>query len=371
MDIALIVAIVALLGVVGFLAYQIQQMQKSDDSETEKERTQLLFQQLNDLKNTFSEKFTAQERAILEKFSLQDKSLNQQSRSMADSQQKMFSESSKLIEAVTKKLTELDNTNKRVVGFAEQMKSLENILKNPKHRGVLGEIFLENVLENVLGPGLYKMQYAFSNGEAVDAAILLKDQVIPIDSKFSLEKYNQLMQAADMQERTRIEKEFRSDVKKRIDETSKYVRPEEGTTDFAFMYIPAEGIYHSLLVNNVGVSVNTQNLIEYAYSKKVLIVSPSSFLAYLQTVLQGLNQQQMAEGVKEIQKNVAQLGKHINAFDDKMQKMGNHLGTTVSMYNQSYREFKKIDKDVYKITDKTVGGQIDIMELEKPSVESS
>lgn len=367
METILIIAVLILLGLVGYLVIQMKSLQKPQG---EDETTKLLFQQMNDLKNTFSEKLTAQERALLEKFSQQDKSLHEQTKSLSQSQQKMFSESSQLIESVTKKLTELDSTNKRVVGFAEQMQSLENILKNPKHRGVLGEYFLESMLSSVLAPNLYQMQYKFNNGELVDAVVFMHDQIIPIDSKFSLEKYNQIMQETDSQNREKLEKEFRNDVKKRIDETSKYVRPEENTMEFAFMYVPAEGVYHNLIGSSVGVSVNSQNLIEYAFSKKVIIVSPSSFLAYLQTVLQGLNQMKMAEGFKDIQKNVIQLGKHIISFDDKMKKVGQHLGTTVSMYNQSYQEFKKIDKDVYRISEKTIGGDIEVMELEKPAVEN-
>lgn len=366
MENLLIIAVLVLIAGVAYLALQLRNLQQPKGEE---ETTKILLQQLNDLKNTFQDKMSSQERTISEKFSVQDKSLHAQTRSLAESQQKLYGESSKLIESVTKKLSELDSTNKQVVGFAEQMQSLENILKNPKHRGVLGEYFLESMLSSILGATQYQMQYKFSNGEIVDAVIFLRDQIIPIDAKFSLEKYNQIMQETDASKREKLEKEFRSDVKKRIDETSKYVRPEENTMEFSFMYIPAEGVYHSLLVNGVGVSVNTQNLIEYAFAKRVIIVSPSSFVAYLQTVLQGLNQLKMEQGFKDIQKNVLQLGKHILAFDEKMQKMGGHLATTVNMYNQSYREFKKIDKDVLKISDGGAGGNVEVLELEKPVVE--
>jgi len=357
------IPIFALIIVVVYLAWQLKNLKQPKG---EDETTKILLQQLNDLKNTVQDKMTSQERAMMDKFSVQDKSMHAQTKSLAESQQKLFSESSKLIESVTKKLSELDSTNKQVVGFAGQMQSLENILKNPKHRGVLGEYFLEAMLSSLLGPTQYQMQYKFKNGEIVDAVIFMKDQIIPIDSKFSLEKYNHIMQENDPDKRDKLEKEFRSDVKKRIDETSKYVRPAENTMEFAFMYIPAEGVFHSLLVNSVGVSVNTQNLIEYAFGKKVIIVSPSSFVAYLQTVLQGLNQLKMEQGFKDIQKNIIQLGSHILAFDDKMQKMGGHLSTTVSMYNQSYKEFKKIDKDVLRISDGSAGGKVEVMELEKP-----
>lgn len=367
MEIALFIAVLILLGVVGYLTFQVKGLLHPKDEEDEK--TRLLLQQLNDLKNTFHDKLSAQERAILEKFSQQDKSLHAHTKSLGESHQRMFSESAKLIESVTKKLSELDSTNKQVASFAEQMQSLENILKNPKHRGVLGEYFLETMLGSLMSPKQYQMQYKFKNGEIVDAVIIMKDKVIPIDSKFSLEKFNHIQEETDAEKRERLEKEFRMDVKKRIDETSKYVRPEENTMEFAFMYIPAEGVYHSLLMNSVGASVNTQNLIEYAFGKKVIIVSPSSFVAYLQTVLQGLNQLKIEEGIEEVKKNAIHLQQHILSFDEKMKKMGTHLGTTVSIYNQSYKEFKKIDKDIYRISEKAVGGNIEVLELEKPLVE--
>jgi DNA recombination protein RmuC len=347
--------IVGLLGLVGYLIMQVREMKQPKG---EDETAKILMQQLNDIKNTVHDRFTKQ-----------DEKLHDQTRSMSESISKQFGASAKLVQEVTEKLTKLDETNKQVVGFAEQMQSLENILKNPKHRGVLGEYFLESMLSAVLSPTMYQIQYKFQNGEIVDAVIFMKEQIIPIDSKFSLETYNKIMKETDKDKRLWLEKDFKADIKKRIDETSKYVRPEEGTMEFAFMYIPAEGIYHNMLGTTVGVDINSQNLIEYAFAKKVIIVSPSSFVAYLQTVMQGLNQLKMEQGFKDIQKNVIQLGRHIMAFDEKMQKLGGHLGTTVSMYNQSYKELKKIDKDVYKISDKTVGNEMEVLELEKPVVE--
>ncbi|MBI2013645.1 MAG: DNA recombination protein RmuC [Candidatus Colwellbacteria bacterium] len=267
-----------------------------------------------------------------------------------------FSESAKIIRDVTEKLTRLDETNKQVVSFADQLRSLQDILKNPKQRGVLGEYYLETLLKNVLPPDIYKMQYAFKNGDIVDAVVFVgrksDEKIIPIDSKFSLENYNRLVEAADKSEKDRLEKLFVNDLKNRIVETSKYIRPEEGTTDFAFMFIPHEAIYYDLLINKVGaVLEDTENLIQRAAGKyKVLIVSPTSFLAYLQTVLQGLRALKIEESAKEIRKRVEELGKHMSSYDTYMQKLGAHLGTSVNMYSNAYKEFKKIDKDVYRIT---------------------
>lgn len=283
--------------------------------------------------------------------------------------QNQFSESAKIIRDVTERLAKLDETNRQVMNFADQLQNLQDILKNPKQRGILGEFYLKTVLENVLPPGTFQMQYAFSDGDIVDAAIFLKDKIIPIDSKFSLENYNRILDERDPVLRERIEKQFRQDLKSRIDETAKYVRPEEGTMDFAFMFIPSEAIYYDLLINQVGaVKVNAQDLINYAITqRRVFIVSPTTFFAYLQAILQGLKAMKIEESAKEIRLRVGELAKHLLAYDDYMQKLGRNIGVSVSSYNQAYREFKKIDKDVLRISE--YGGTIEPIALDKPSID--
>ncbi len=280
--------------------------------------------------------------------------------------QSQFGESAKIVRDVTERLTKLDETNRQVVDFADQLQNLQDILKNPKQRGVLGEYYLEETLKNVLPPNSYKMQYKFKDGEIVDAVVFVKEKIIPVDSKFTLENYERLLTEKDSGLREQYEKQFTSDLKTRIDETAKYVRPNEKTMDFAFMFIPSEAIYYDLLVNKIGAGkVATRDLIEYAFKDKhVIIVSPTSFLAYLQTVLQGLRALKIEESAKEIRKNVEQLGKHIASYDEFLKKLGGHLGTTVNTYNHAYKEFKKIDKDVVKIAE--VGGGVSPIELDKP-----
>jgi DNA recombination protein RmuC len=293
---------------------------------------------------------------------------NQQS-STTETLQKQFKQSAAIVQEVTQNLTQLKETNKKIVGFAEQMKSLENILKSPKQRGILGEYALETLLTNHMH-GNFQMQYPMKNGEIVDAMIFFNEMKIPVDSKFSLEKYNQMTQATDPSQREALEKGFRNDVKKRIDETSKYIRPEEGTTEFAFMFVPAEGIYYNLTIESVGsLKVNTRNLIEYAFAKRVIIVSPSSFFAYLQTVIQGMKAFEMSKNVAQMIKGVETLGRHVNAYDSYFKKLGKHLGTTVNTYNHASREFKKIDKDIYKLSEGQAGGKIEVEALDRPSLE--
>jgi len=284
---------------------------------------------------------------------------------MSDTIQRQMSESNKLIREITQELTKVGEGQKQVFSMADQLKNLQDILKNPKQRGVLGEYFLETLLKNVMAPGQYQMQYKFNDGSIVDAVIFVKDKIVPIDSKFSLENYNRILEESDPTRHAELEKVFKQDLKNRIDETSKYIKPEEGTMEFAFMFIPAEGIYYDLLINKVGaIKSNTQDLIQYAFKdKKVVIVSPTSFLAYFQTILQGLKALQIEESAKEIRKRVENLGKHIASYEIFMKKLGGHLGTTVNMYNSASKELTKIDKDVLKITGSSAGIEPESLQL--------
>lgn len=298
-----------------------------------------------------------------------DSKLENTKRDLFSQSQHQNSESHRVLSELTDKLARLDETNRQVVSFTDQLQSLQDILKNPKQRGILGEYYLETLLKNVLPPGSYKMQYAFSDNTIVDAVVFVKEKIIPIDSKFSLENYNRLVEERDPIARADLEKSFRNDLKLRIDETSKYVKPEENTMDFAFMFIPHEAIYYDLLIAQVGgTKVNTRDLIEYAFKERhVIIVSPTSFLAFLQTVLQGLKALQIEEQAVEIRHRVEELGKHLGAYDQYMQALGLSLGTVVNKFNLAHKELKKIDKDVLRITGEPAG--IDPLVLEKPSLE--
>ncbi len=277
--------------------------------------------------------------------------LERNNTTMQTSMQKQLSESAKLVADVTQRLAKLDETNRRVVDVADELKTLQNVLQNPKQRGVFGEYYLESVLDNILPSKNYQMQYRFKDGETVDAVVFLdKGQILPIDSKFSLENYNRMVSESAKPEREKLLAKVRTDLKNRIDETSKYIRPSENTMDFAFMFIPSESLYYDLLIGDVGTGSSARDLIEYAFrDKKVIIVSPTSFMAYLQTVLQGLRSLQIEEQAKDIQIRVGQLGKHIGSFDGYMQKLGHALGTTVNHYNAAHKELGKVDKDVIKI----------------------
>lgn len=295
--------------------------------------------------------------------------LDNNNSSMQASMQKQLSESAKLVADVTQRLAKLDETNKRVVDVADELKTLQNVLQNPKQRGVFGEYYLESVLDNILPSKNYKMQYKFKDGEIVDAVVFLdKGQILPIDSKFSLENYNRMVGEDNKSEREKLLAKVRTDLKNRIDETSKYIRPSEKTMDFAFMFIPSESLYYDLLIGDVGTGSSARDLIEYAFrDKKVIIVSPTSFMAYLQTVLQGLRSLQIEEQAKDIQIRVGQLGQHIGRFDEFMGKLGKSLSQTVGHFNSAHKELDKVDKDVIKIAGTNTA--VDPLLLDKPQIE--
>jgi len=285
-----------------------------------------------------------------------------------DINSKISWDANKQIEEITRKLTSLEETNKQIKDIWGQLEWLESILKNPKQRWILWEYFLENVLKNILPPDNFELQYWFKNSEIVDWVIFVKDKIIPIDSKFSLENYNKIISEENIIQKEVLVKEFRNDLKKRIDETSKYIRPEEWTMEFAFMFIPSEWIYYDLLVNKVWtLKVNTVDLIEYAFKeRKVIIVSPTSFYAYLQTVLQWLRALQIEESTKDIQQQVEKLWKHLWAYEEYLAKLWGSLGTSVNHYNTAYKKFNLIEKDVVKITWETKNEEQNIIQLDKP-----
>lgn len=343
--IAAVVIVAALALIFYFLSQKIRELKEGAQND---KSLVLLQNQINELVKTVDTKLSENHRSV----------------------QAQFGASTKIISEVTEKLTKLDETGKQIINFAGQLQDLEDILKNPKQRGILGEYYLETVLKNVLPPTAYQMQYKFKDGEIVDAVIFLGEQIIPIDSKFSLENYNRIIGERDPAEREKLEKLFKQDLKNRIDETAKYVRPDEGTVEYAFMFIPAEAIYYDLLVNQIGaVKINTRDLIEYANREKhVIVVSPTTFHVYIQLFAEGLRRMKISESVKDIIKRVGDLGKHLNAYDEYFIKLGNHLGTTVGAYNSASTELKKIDKDVIKIA----GGesQIEPLLIDKPKTDT-
>ncbi|MEK7147886.1 MAG: DNA recombination protein RmuC [Patescibacteria group bacterium] len=333
-------------------------LSKKASSKEDGEGNRLLLQQLNELSRTLDYKLGEG-----------NKTMHQFMDSQSSQAQKLMSNITKQVSdqllEVVKGVSETKESTKQVFTIAEQLRNLEKVLKNQKQRGNLGEASLELILSNVL-PGQYEAQYKFKDGETVDFIIRTPSGLVPVDAKFPLENYLRLMDETDAERRELYSRDFRNDVKKRIDETAKYIRPAEDTLPYAFMFIPAEGIYYDLLNNDVGVGINSSDLINYAYQQKnIVIASPTTFLAYLQTILFGNKQAKIQEKTKDIIKNVESLGRHLNSWQDYYKKLGTSITTTVNHWNTGYKELGKVDKDVLRITGEMAG--IEPLTLDKPS----
>lgn len=377
----LITSILALLtlGLIGLVFYLISKL-KSQPTGASNDTIMLLQQQIQEMNKVVDQKLSESFRVTRDTQENLNKTLREQQdalhRTLRDQFgqntsviQNITGQSNKMIADITEKLTGLEKTNQQVIGFSEQLSNLEKVLKHQKQRGNLGEAGLKLVLENLLPPTAFELQYQFPDGDILDAAIKTRDGIICVDAKFSLDNYERLIHEDDETQRLALENEFKKDLKKRIDETAKYIKPQFGTLEFAFMFIPSEAIYYDLLINEVGaVRVNTRSLIDYAFvEKKVIIVSPTTFAAYLHTVIQGLKALRIEEGTKSIRKNVEQLQKHLVAYDEYMKKLGTSMGTTVNHYNAAYKEFNKIDKDIVRIAGGE--GQVTVLELDRPQTD--
>lgn len=356
----LIILLLVFLAINGIVLFSF--FRKKSDEKNDEASASLVIQQLNDLSKKMDDKLGQS-----------GKEMNQTVREQFQDSQKLIQEINqqvnKQLQDVTRGQVEMKERSNQIFTVVEQLQDLQRTLKSQKERGNFGEASLELILSNILPPDVYEMEYQFADGDRVDAIIRAQDGLIPIDAKFSLDSYTQLANETDPNERKKLEKNFKDDLKKRIDETSKYIKTKEGTLPFAFMFIPAEGIYYDLLINRVGGSkVNTRSLIDYAMNdKKIIIVSPTTFYAYLQSVLYGFNAFKIEKNAETISKNVSELKRHLKKYDDFFKKMGNSLKTTVNHYNSADKEFLKIDKDVVRITGESVG--MDSLQIDRPQLE--
>jgi DNA recombination protein RmuC len=325
---------------------------------------------------------TAAQQALTGAFQQQLSHLTQQLDSRLDASQRgindvmrhQFAESQKLITEINSAMEgrmmtltrEQQRANESVREFAqigEKLANLEKTLTHQKQRGAWGERSLELILDNFL-VGNYEKQYPITDKDIVDFVIKTPEGLIPVDAKFSLDNYQRLSDAEDPALRDQLERDFRDDLKKRIDETAKYINEKKGTLPFAFMFIPAEAIYYDVLMNKVG-RIHEQSMIDYAYhDKHVIIVSPTTFMAYLQTVLYGFKAFQVAKDAQDIIKRVGELGKHLKSYEDYHGKIGTTLGTLVNHYNHSSKQFKLVDRDIERIAKVAPG--LDAPLLDKP-----
>jgi DNA recombination protein RmuC len=241
---------------------------------------------------------------------------------------------------VQKSLGGLEEANRKIYDVGKDIASLQEILRAPKLRGGLGEFFLEDLLAQILPPQHFVIQHAFKSGERVDAVIKLGSSLVPVDSKFPLENFKRMLEAANDDERSRAKRQFVGDVKKHVDAIAgKYILPDEGTYDFALMYIPAENVYYETIIKDD--SEGERNLSQYALSKRVVPVSPNSFYAYLQAIVLGLKGMKVEEHAKEIIQYLSRLRGDFAKFQDDFGLLGKHLGHAQTSYQTTEKRLEQ------------------------------
>jgi len=268
-------------------------------------------------------------------------SINQQMQNMSSQYQKTTGDIGHTLGDVKKDLGKMEEITREVLEKAKDISSLESLLRAPKFRGGIGELFLGDLLAQILSPSHYDLQYKFKSGEKVDAIIRIGGNIVPIDSKFPLENFNRYLKEEESKEKEVLRKKFISDVKKHIDEiASKYILPDEGTYDFALMYIPAENIYYETIIKDENIE-EKQSLFSYALQKRVIPVSPNSFYAYLQVIVLGLKGLRIEKSALKIFQALARLQGDLSRFKGDFQILGSHLVNAKSKFDEAEKRLEK------------------------------
>ncbi len=327
-------------GLILFLIWILFNMQKRWlAKEEKKDDTSIMLlkdsvEKLNDRMNDLSEKVDEKLNVVTDRVQESNKTIS----TRLDNSARAFAN-------VTERLAQVHEATSRVFEVGKDISSLQELLRAPKTRGELGELFLGNLLADTLPQEQYQLQYVFKNGEIVDAVIFLRDKkILPIDSKFSLENFQRMMQASDPEEKEKMQKYFLRDVKKRIDEIAKkYILPDEGTLDFAFMYVPAEKVYYEMAV------AKEADVMPYAIKKKVIPVSPNTFYVHLWVILLGLKGLQIEKGAKEILIALTRLKNDFGKFSEDFRILGKHISNTNKSYQSSEKRLERFGERLERV----------------------
>ena len=280
----------------------------------------------------------------------------------------------KIIGDVRQQLGQLEKSSTRMVELGQDISRLEELLQPPKLRGGLGELFLADLLSQILPSDHYRLQYRFAGGETVDAVVMLRTGIVPIDAKFPLESFRRILAAETEDDRRAARKAFLKDIRGHIDSiASKYIRPDEKTFDFALMYVPAENVYYETIIKDDALG-GEMALFSYALQKRVIPVSPNSFYAYLQTIILGLKGMRVEEHSREILQSLSRLRKEFETFGEAFRLVGQHLDNSVKKFADAQRRFGKVEAKVEQVDGMAKGleaGQEvpagDLAETEEPA----
>jgi len=255
----------------------------------------------------------------------------------------------KLMGDVRQQLGQLKESSQRMIEMGQNISTLQDILQPPKLRGGLGELFLAELLGQILPPAHFRLQYAFKGGETVDAVVFLHSGMVPIDAKFPLENFKRILATPNEEARGAAKKAFIKDVKGHIDAiASKYIRTDENTFDFALMYIPAENVYYETVIKDSEFG-DEMAIFTYALKKRVIPVSPNSFYAYLQTIILGLKGMKVEERSRDILDNLSRLQKEFDNFAEAFRLVGQHLENSTKKFAEAQKRFDRIETKVEQI----------------------
>lgn len=323
-------------GVLGGIFFYLLKKQRDERKKLEDEfekTTQRMFSQLNEITNQVNERL--------------EKNVEVMQRQTEDVG-KRLDRTKKAVSSVTEKLSKVEEGQKQVHEIAKDISSLQELLRAPKMRGGVGEYLLKDVITQVLPTDNFELQYEFESGDQVDAIIELRDMIVPVDSKFPLENFKKIKEADDKKQKKKKRKQFRRDVKKHIDKIArKYILPDEGTSDFALMYIPAENVYYEIILRDEEES----DLYEYCMDKKIVPVSPNTFYAYLQAIALGLRGMQIEKSTKDILNHISRLQGDFDKFKDNFRVLGKHLKHARSSFEDSQKKLDRFDSKLDQVED--------------------
>lgn len=308
----------------------------------------LMQQQIDQLRKQLAESLSANGQSIQQQLAqttsqvnAQLKAMNEQLTSTTGQIGLRLENTARVVGEVKQNLGELSKATQQVYDVGKDISSLQEILRAPKLRGNLGELFLGELLAQVLPTTHFAMQYRFKNNDVVDAVIYLGPALVSVDAKFPLENFQRLIDTSDPEEKKGYRRKFQSDVKKHIDQiASKYIVPDEGTYDFALMYIPAENVYYETIIKDESFG-DEKALCSYALSKRVIPVSPNSFYAYLQVIVLGFKGLRIEKSAQEIHQRLQQLGGDFHRFKSDFEVLGKHLSNTRGKYEEAT---KRLDR---------------------------
>lgn len=343
MTIILIIAAVIILALLFFI------IKKMPASAQDSQSALIMQQQIDALRKQVSETLNGNTGLINQQIAVLTSQVNGQLSSVAAqllNSQKTVGErldnAAKVVGDVNISIGRLSEATKRVFEVGQDIASLQEILRAPKLRGNIGEFFLGDLLSQILPGKFYVLQYAFKSGEKVDAVIRLGQGLVPVDSKFPLENFKKMVLSGEEKEKNQARRKFVGDVKKHIDAiSSKYILPDEGTFDFALMYIPAENVYYETIIKEENSA--DESISVYALNKRVIPVSPNSFYAYLQAIVLGLRGMKIEESARNIMETLSRLTGDFGKFKEDFETLGGHISKAAGKFDETSKKLEKFE----------------------------